>query len=139
MSVVGVFRFMLHEFGLPLCRRDRHVSGLAYARGGAGPVPASGRALVEPSAHVMGRPRPDWLLDEHDDDAAAAADGAGREGDTDRRGAGEAHAEVAARQNADQAPRKGDPGTYNDFWFERGALNNRTSLVIDPRTDDCRR
>jgi hypothetical protein len=42
------------------------------------------------------------------------------------------NAEVAARQNADQAPRKGDPGTYNDFWFERGALNNRTSLVIDP-------
>jgi hypothetical protein len=41
-------------------------------------------------------------------------------------------AEVAARQNADQAPRKGDPGTYNDFWFERGSLNNRTSLVIDP-------
>ena len=41
-------------------------------------------------------------------------------------------AEVAARQNADQAPRKGDPGTYNDFWFERGALGNRTSLVIDP-------
>jgi hypothetical protein len=41
-------------------------------------------------------------------------------------------AEVAARQNADQAPRKGDPGTYNDFWFERGALNDRTSLVIDP-------
>jgi hypothetical protein len=24
------------------------------------------------------------------------------------------------------------PGTYNDFWFERGSLNNRTSLVIDP-------
>jgi hypothetical protein len=44
------------------------------------------------------------------------------------------NAEVAARQNADQAPRKGDPGTYNDFWFERGTLNNRTSLVIDPPT-----
>ena len=41
-------------------------------------------------------------------------------------------AEVAARQNSDQAPRKGDPGTYNNFWFERGVLSNRTSLVIDP-------
>jgi hypothetical protein len=42
------------------------------------------------------------------------------------------NADVSARQNADQAPRKGDPGTYNDFWFERGPLNYRTSLVIDP-------
>jgi hypothetical protein len=24
------------------------------------------------------------------------------------------------------------PGTYNDFWFERGKLTYRTSLVIDP-------
>jgi hypothetical protein len=40
--------------------------------------------------------------------------------------------EVEARQNSDQAPRKGDPGTYNNFWFERGTLSNRTSLVVDP-------
>jgi len=41
-------------------------------------------------------------------------------------------AEVAARSNADQAPRRGDPGNYNEFWYERGRLNPRTSLVIDP-------
>ena len=42
------------------------------------------------------------------------------------------NAEVAAQQNADQPPRAGNPGTYNDFWFERGKLTYRTSLVIDP-------
>jgi hypothetical protein len=41
-------------------------------------------------------------------------------------------AEVAARQNADQEPRSGDPGTYNEFWYERGGLNYRTSLIVDP-------
>src|SRR5262245_8576505 len=43
-------------------------------------------------------------------------------------------AEVAARSSADQAPRKGDPGNYNEFWYERGRLNARTSLVVDPAT-----
>jgi hypothetical protein len=43
------------------------------------------------------------------------------------------NAQVAARSNTDQAPRKGDPGNYNDFWYERGALNYRTSLVVDPQ------
>src|SRR5262245_44684071 len=40
--------------------------------------------------------------------------------------------EVAARQSADQAPRRGDPGNYNEFWYERGRLNARTSLVVEP-------
>jgi hypothetical protein len=39
---------------------------------------------------------------------------------------------VAERANQDAKPRPGNPGTYNDFWYERGALNPRTSLVIDP-------
>lgn len=32
---------------------------------------------------------------------------------------------------ADAAPRKGDAGTYNDFWFGRGKRTNRTSLITD--------
>jgi hypothetical protein len=39
---------------------------------------------------------------------------------------------VAERANQDAPPRAGNPGTYNEFWYERGALNHRTSLVIDP-------
>ena len=39
---------------------------------------------------------------------------------------------VADRANQDAKPRPGNPGTYNDFWYERGALNPRTALVIDP-------
>jgi hypothetical protein len=39
---------------------------------------------------------------------------------------------VAERANQDAPPRPGNPGTYNDFWYERGALNRRTSLIIDP-------
>jgi len=43
------------------------------------------------------------------------------------------NATVAERQNVDTGPRRqGDPGNYNDFWYERGVLNYRTSLVIDP-------
>ena len=32
----------------------------------------------------------------------------------------------------DRPPPPGDPGTYNDFWWERGTALARTSLVIDP-------
>ena len=44
--------------------------------------------------------------------------------------------EVAKRQAAlsvDSAPRKGDPGTYNRFWFDQGrAPSKRTSQISDP-------
>jgi hypothetical protein len=43
----------------------------------------------------------------------------------------EALAEQTAAQQ-DQAPRAGDPGTYNNFWWDRGASIGRTSLIIDP-------
>ena len=32
----------------------------------------------------------------------------------------------------DRPPPPGDPGTYNDFWWERGTALARTSLVVDP-------
>jgi hypothetical protein len=40
-----------------------------------------------------------------------------------------------AETRVDRAPRAGDPGTYNQFWFDFGtrvAENKRTSLVTDP-------
>jgi hypothetical protein len=40
--------------------------------------------------------------------------------------------EEANRQSFDQAPRKGDPGTYNAFWRDTGKALTRTSLIIDP-------
>jgi len=39
------------------------------------------------------------------------------------------------RANADRAPRPGDVGSYNDFWFDAGTkvvATRRTSLVVDP-------
>jgi hypothetical protein len=39
---------------------------------------------------------------------------------------------VAERLSLDRAPRKGDPGVYNEFWLERGSLSNRTSLIVEP-------
>lgn len=41
------------------------------------------------------------------------------------------NAEVAERVSSDRRS-AGSVGSYNEFWMERGALNNRTSLVIDP-------
>jgi hypothetical protein len=38
---------------------------------------------------------------------------------------------VAQRVNADTR-QPGQVGAYNEFWFERGTLNTRTSLVVDP-------
>ena len=38
---------------------------------------------------------------------------------------------VAQRVNADTR-RPGQVGAYNEFWFERGTLNSRTSLIVDP-------
>ena len=32
----------------------------------------------------------------------------------------------------DRLPPAGDPGTYNDFWWERGTALASTSLIIDP-------
>jgi hypothetical protein len=40
-------------------------------------------------------------------------------------------AERQARQQ-DAPPRPGDPGTYNNFWWDRGISTGRTSLIIDP-------
>lgn len=39
--------------------------------------------------------------------------------------------EESAR-NADQPPPPGETGAYNDFWFERGRLSTRTSLIVNP-------
>ena len=39
--------------------------------------------------------------------------------------------EVAERSSLDNRPRT-QTGAYNEFWMERGNLNRRTSLVIDP-------
>ena len=45
--------------------------------------------------------------------------------------------EVAARFQANSdflfTARDGDPGFYNEFWFEYGRDTNRTSLIIEPR------
>jgi hypothetical protein len=40
--------------------------------------------------------------------------------------------QVAERVSFDRPSRQGDPGAYNEFWMERGRLNPRTSLIIDP-------
>lgn len=37
-----------------------------------------------------------------------------------------------AQADHDQAPRTGDPGTYNQFWWDEGQLLRQTSLIVDP-------
>lgn len=42
---------------------------------------------------------------------------------------------TAAEGRVDRAPRKGDPGTYNQFWFDRGTKvigTRQSSLIVDP-------
>jgi hypothetical protein len=41
-------------------------------------------------------------------------------------------ADVASRVSFDRPSSLPGVGAYNEFWMERGALNHRTSLVIDP-------
>jgi hypothetical protein len=41
-------------------------------------------------------------------------------------------ADVASRVSFDRAGSLPGVGAYNEFWMERGALNHRTSLVVDP-------
>jgi hypothetical protein len=41
----------------------------------------------------------------------------------------------AAQNRVDRPPRAGDPGTYNQAWFDRGSKvvpTKRTSLIVDP-------
>jgi len=43
--------------------------------------------------------------------------------------------EKATQNRIDRPPRPGDPGTYNQFWFDRGTrvvATKRTSLIVDP-------
>ena len=43
--------------------------------------------------------------------------------------------ERTAANRVDRAPRTGDPGTYNQFWFDFGTSvvgNRRTALLVDP-------
>ena len=43
--------------------------------------------------------------------------------------------QVTAANRADRPPPPGDPGTYNQYWFDRGTKvvgDRRTSLIIDP-------
>jgi hypothetical protein len=40
--------------------------------------------------------------------------------------------ERTQRQLFDEAPRAGDPGTYNAFWRDEGKALTRTSLIVDP-------
>jgi hypothetical protein len=40
--------------------------------------------------------------------------------------------QLAKTRSTDNAPPKGDPGTYNEFWWERGKLLKQTSLIVDP-------
>lgn len=58
---------------------------------------------------------------------------AGKEFLTEREAAAFEARTVAGR--VDAPPRPGDPGTYNQFWFDRGTKvvqTRRTSLVVDP-------
>jgi hypothetical protein len=57
--------------------------------------------------------RPDGTKDEITDEEAAAD-------------------EEKASALQDAPPRPGDPGTYNDFWWDRGKKLDRPSLIIDP-------
>lgn len=46
-----------------------------------------------------------------------------------------AQEEQAAENRVDRPPQTGDPGSYNQFWFDRGTKvvpTKRSSLVIDP-------
>ena len=38
----------------------------------------------------------------------------------------------AARSSAFFTPQDGDPGFYNEFWFEWGKEDNRTAMIDDP-------
>ena len=40
--------------------------------------------------------------------------------------------EETERRSFDEAPRAGDPGTYNAFWRDQGKALTRTSLITDP-------
>ena len=44
----------------------------------------------------------------------------------------ETSARRAERSNRTFSAREGDPGFYNEFWFEWGKEDNRTSMIVDP-------
>jgi hypothetical protein len=39
---------------------------------------------------------------------------------------------VSDARSTDKAPAAGDPGTYNEIWWERGRLLKATSIIVDP-------
>ena len=43
-----------------------------------------------------------------------------------------AELEASVAGQNDRPPPAGDPGTYNEFWWDRGNFSDRPSLVVDP-------
>ena len=53
-------------------------------------------------------------------------------GERDTLTAEEVEQRFEQRRNMLFGRREGDPGSYNEFWFEHGQDNNRASLIVDP-------
>ena len=69
----------------------------------------------------------------HADTARTAGQLEGKEVLSDQEAA--AFEETAVKSRVDRPPRDGDPGTYNQFWFDFGTkvvADKRTSLIVDP-------
>lgn len=43
-----------------------------------------------------------------------------------------AELEASVAGQNDRPPPAGDPGTYNEFWWERGRFSDQPSLIVDP-------
>ena len=102
----------------------------------AGQAPATAPAAKTAAAlkrTSWGDPDHPGHLDQHDDDARSSG--------CAKRATRRCSAKTSARRSPARSQERLDqdkPGTtgsvvpYNEFWYERGTLNNRTALIVDP-------
>ena len=90
---------------------------------------AAQTAAVEPPRTAWGDPD---LQGFWNNNSAVPLERPANLGERDTLTAGEVEQRAERRRNLLVGRRQGDTGSYNDFWFEHGQDNNRSSLIVDP-------
>ena len=108
----------------------RHMIGLLALAGTIAPIAVAAQpAATEPPRTPWGDPD---LQGFWNNNSAVPLERPANLGERDTLTAEEVEQRAEQRRNLLVGRREGDTGSYNDFWFEHGQDNDRSSLIVDP-------
>ena len=108
----------------------RHMIGLLALAGTIAPMAVAAQpAATEPPRTPWGDPD---LQGFWNNNSAVPLERPANLGERETLTAEEVEQRTEQRRNLLFGRREGDTGSYNEFWFEHGQDNNRSSLIVDP-------